>query len=74
MSALPPKADMVQRGRDVRFVPIADIPSASRRTIKYVTDPGIEACYRPDYPVRVTPTGGSDGNQHPKAEIHCCAR
>jgi len=27
MSALPPKADMVQRDRDVRFVPIADIPS-----------------------------------------------
>src|SRR5215831_18542974 len=25
MSALPPKADMVQRGRDVRFVPEADI-------------------------------------------------
>jgi len=25
MSALPPKADMVQRGRDVRFVPKADI-------------------------------------------------
>jgi hypothetical protein len=25
MSALPPKADMVQHGRDVRFVPKADI-------------------------------------------------
>jgi hypothetical protein len=25
MSALPPKADMEQHGRDVRFVPIADI-------------------------------------------------
>jgi hypothetical protein len=25
MSALPPKADMVQRGRDVRFVPEADM-------------------------------------------------
>src|SRR5262249_15570446 len=25
MSALPPKADMDQQGRDVRFVPIADI-------------------------------------------------
>ena len=27
MSALTPKADMVQRDRDVRFVPINDIPS-----------------------------------------------
>jgi hypothetical protein len=26
MSALPPKADMDQHGRDVRFVPKADIP------------------------------------------------
>jgi hypothetical protein len=25
MSALPPKADIVQHGRDFRFVPIADI-------------------------------------------------
>ena len=25
MSALPPKADMIQQGRDVRFVPKADI-------------------------------------------------
>jgi len=25
MSALPPKADMDRHGRDVRFVPIADI-------------------------------------------------
>ena len=25
MSALPPKADMVQHDRDVRFVPLADI-------------------------------------------------
>jgi hypothetical protein len=30
MSALPPKADIVQHGRDVRFVPIADtVPSKS---------------------------------------------
>jgi hypothetical protein len=28
MSALPPKADMVQHNRDVRFVPIADIGTA----------------------------------------------
>ena len=26
MSALPPKADIVQRSRDVRFVPVPDIP------------------------------------------------
>ena len=25
MSALPPKADIVERDRDVRFVPIADV-------------------------------------------------
>jgi hypothetical protein len=30
MSALPPKADMDQRGRDVRFVPIADSCSAAK--------------------------------------------
>ena len=29
MSALPPKADMVQRGRDVRFVPKADMEQLS---------------------------------------------
>jgi hypothetical protein len=29
MSALPPKADMVQRGRDVRFVPKADSRAAA---------------------------------------------
>ena len=28
MSALPPKADLVQRDRDVRFVPKADIQTA----------------------------------------------
>jgi hypothetical protein len=31
MSALPPKADMDQRGRDVRFVPKADIIRSPRR-------------------------------------------
>jgi hypothetical protein len=31
MSALPPKADMVQDGRDVRFVPEADITSTAPR-------------------------------------------
>ena len=30
MSALPPKADMDQHGRDVRFVPTADISSSIR--------------------------------------------
>jgi len=29
MSALPPKADMVQHNRDVRFVPIADSCTAT---------------------------------------------
>ena len=32
MSALPPKADMDQHGRDVRFVPKADIMQCSSRT------------------------------------------
>src|SRR5215472_14608161 len=31
MSALPPKADMDQHGRDVRFVPKADICGAAKR-------------------------------------------
>jgi hypothetical protein len=30
MSALPPKADIVQHDRDVRFVPIADIVKVTR--------------------------------------------
>ena len=34
MSALPPKADMDQHGRDVRFVPKADIQSVRFRHIR----------------------------------------
>ena len=49
MSALPPKADMVQHDRNVRFVPIADItrypfdhPSGSRDlAVKAVRTPGL---------------------------------
>ena len=37
MSALPPKADMVERDRDVRFVPIADI-MRSTRTARRLAD------------------------------------
>ena len=33
MSALPPKADMVQHDRDVRFVPKADITRCSNRSL-----------------------------------------
>jgi hypothetical protein len=33
MSALPPKADMIQRGRDVRFVPIPDKVRGSKITL-----------------------------------------
>ena len=35
MSALPPKADMCGATRDVRFVPIADIPPFKRRQLAY---------------------------------------
>ena len=35
MSALPPKADMCSAIRDVRFVPIADIPPFKRRQLAY---------------------------------------
>ena len=34
MSALPPKADIPRRGRDVRFVPKADIATPAARTMK----------------------------------------
>ncbi len=34
MSALPPKADILRRHQDVRFVPIADIAPAWLKTIK----------------------------------------
>ena len=33
MSALPPIADIPRRNLNVRFVPQADIPAASRRTV-----------------------------------------
>ena len=36
MSALPPKADMVQHDRDVRFVPKADISHCSDRRLPLV--------------------------------------
>ena len=35
MSALPPKADMDQHGRDVRFVPKADIAHRSNFASRY---------------------------------------
>ena len=37
MSALPPKADMCGAKRDVRFVPIADIPVRSHTALVIVT-------------------------------------
>ena len=37
MSALPPKADMCSATRNVRFVPIADIPVRSHTTLVIVT-------------------------------------
>jgi hypothetical protein len=37
MSALPPKADMAQHDRDVRFVPIADIRAEE-------IEVGLDAC------------------------------
>ena len=42
MSALPPKADIDQHGRDVRFVPKADIP----RCGKYCYSMGIARAVR----------------------------
>jgi hypothetical protein len=33
MSALPPKADMVEHGCDVRFVPLSDICAAAKMTL-----------------------------------------
>jgi hypothetical protein len=36
MSALPPKADIVQHGGNVRFVPIADSCSASRKLLVHL--------------------------------------
>jgi hypothetical protein len=35
MSALPPKADMVRRGSDVRFVPKADMNAVRTRLIDF---------------------------------------
>ena len=35
MSALPPKADILRGGLDVRFVPIADIRPGERRIGKW---------------------------------------
>jgi len=36
MSALPPKADIAERDRHVRFVPKADVSRWSIRLIRYV--------------------------------------
>jgi hypothetical protein len=37
MSALPPKADMDQHARDVRFVPKADIMQCSKESVHSIT-------------------------------------
>jgi hypothetical protein len=37
MSALPPKADIVQHDCDVRFVPKADIPRCGKRRCYSIT-------------------------------------
>jgi len=36
MSALPPEADIAQHGRDVRFVPKADIVATQSSHLSYV--------------------------------------
>jgi hypothetical protein len=41
MSALPPKADMVQHDHDVRFVPKADVKTGSRQIDKLECDAGV---------------------------------
>jgi hypothetical protein len=47
MSALPPKADMAQHDRDVRYVPQGDIQPIPGAVWMYVTDRNFQACYRP---------------------------
>jgi len=47
MSALPPKADMVPRDRDVRFVPEADI----RQVQQSDRLPAGHVCFRERYPM-----------------------
>jgi hypothetical protein len=46
MSALPPKADIVQHGGNVRFVPIADI--LPRRAVR-LSEGGVADAMLPDY-------------------------
>jgi hypothetical protein len=42
MSALPPKADMLNIGADVCFVPLADIAQAGKRPVRDLTAHDIE--------------------------------
>jgi hypothetical protein len=42
MSALPPKADIVERDRHVRFVPKAEV--AVIRSVELIVQPGATAC------------------------------
>jgi len=62
ISALPPKADMDHRGRDVRFVPKADIPWASYWTVKVAPQTlGLERGIVPVFHRRrALSSGGSD--------------
>src|SRR6516164_9996002 len=50
MSALPPKADMDQQGRDVRFVPKADILRCSEERRCSIASPAATKRHRTDQP------------------------
>jgi len=53
ISALPPKADMDQRGRDVRFVPCVDGSELARR-IFTLQARSVQPCVRPLSAVHIT--------------------
>jgi hypothetical protein len=62
MSALPPKADIVERNRHVRFVPKADKVRRSKSTaIRTRHRPEISAAIKP-YSMAVTP----DNSAYPR--------
>ena len=51
------EADIDWRSPNVRFVPIADIPAASPRAVKYVADPQFKAWYPSQIAAGIMPVG-----------------
>jgi hypothetical protein len=66
MSALPPKADIAERDRHVRFVPKADIVRSITSDKEAKADYPISACFKAlCLPDRLRSCGRDESNQYP---------